>query len=130
MSRAPLMPKATAVWLVENTALTFRQIADFCGLHELEGRVSVGRVGRAGDVGRAAPGELGRQRVETLLAARRHHELGALSRQVARDAAPDALAGAGDDDDPPVEVVGDAAHWMIPVHSPPLITPATADRRQ
>ena len=36
MSRAPLMPKATAVWLVENTALTFRQIADYCGLHELE----------------------------------------------------------------------------------------------
>jgi hypothetical protein len=31
-----LMPKATAVWLVENTALTFKQIADFCGLHELE----------------------------------------------------------------------------------------------
>ena len=30
------MPKATAVWLVENTALTFRQIADFCNLHELE----------------------------------------------------------------------------------------------
>ena len=32
----PMMPKATAVWLVENTALTFRQIADFCELHELE----------------------------------------------------------------------------------------------
>ena len=32
----PLMPKATAVWLVENTALTFEQIADFCGLHQLE----------------------------------------------------------------------------------------------
>ncbi len=32
----PLMPKATAVWLVENTALTFDQIADFCGLHTLE----------------------------------------------------------------------------------------------
>jgi hypothetical protein len=32
----PLMPKATAVWLVENTALTFMQIADFCGLHILE----------------------------------------------------------------------------------------------
>ena len=32
----PLMPKATAVWLVENTALTFDQIADFCGLHPLE----------------------------------------------------------------------------------------------
>ncbi len=36
MSRAPLMPKATAVWLVDNTSLTFRQIADFCQLHELE----------------------------------------------------------------------------------------------
>jgi hypothetical protein len=33
---APLMPKATAIWLVENTALTFEQIADFCGLHILE----------------------------------------------------------------------------------------------
>ena len=32
----PLMPKATAVWLVENTGLTFDQIADFCGLHALE----------------------------------------------------------------------------------------------
>ena len=32
----PLMPKATAVWLVENTALTFEQIADFCDLHALE----------------------------------------------------------------------------------------------
>src|SRR5207248_3186314 len=33
---APLMPKATAVWLVENTSLTFDQIAEFCGLHPLE----------------------------------------------------------------------------------------------
>jgi len=32
----PLMPQATAVWLVDNTSLTFVQIADFCGLHELE----------------------------------------------------------------------------------------------
>ena len=32
----PLMPKATAVWLVENTALSFEQIADFCGMHPLE----------------------------------------------------------------------------------------------
>ena len=32
----PLMPKATAVWLVENSALSFEQIADFCGLHSLE----------------------------------------------------------------------------------------------
>lgn len=36
MSEKPLMPKATAVWLVENTSLTFDQIADFCGLHVLE----------------------------------------------------------------------------------------------
>jgi len=34
--RRPLMPKATAVWLVENTSLTFEQIAEFCGLHVLE----------------------------------------------------------------------------------------------
>lgn len=46
-----LMPKATAVWLVENTTLTFDQIAEFCGLHALEiqaiadGEVAVGMVG-------------------------------------------------------------------------------------
>ena len=36
MSQTPFMPKATAVWLVENTTLTFKQIANFCNLHELE----------------------------------------------------------------------------------------------
>src|SRR5437588_7351644 len=36
MAHPPLMPKATAVWLVENTALSFEQIADFCKLHPLE----------------------------------------------------------------------------------------------
>ena len=36
MSDAPLMPMATAMWLVENTTLTFKQIADFCKLHEVE----------------------------------------------------------------------------------------------
>ena len=47
----PLMPKATAVWLVENTALSFEQIAAFCGLHMLEikaiadGEVATGMVG-------------------------------------------------------------------------------------
>lgn len=47
----PIMAKATAVWLVENTTLTFKQIADFCGLHELEvqgiadGEVAVGMKG-------------------------------------------------------------------------------------
>ena len=47
----PLMPKATAVWLVENTSLTFDQIAEFCGMHPLEvqgiadGEVAIGIVG-------------------------------------------------------------------------------------
>ncbi len=47
----PLMPKATAVWLVENTALSFEQIAEFTGMHELEvqaiadGEVAIGIVG-------------------------------------------------------------------------------------
>ena len=47
----PLMPKGTAVWLVDNTTLTFNQIAQFCGLHELEvqaiadGDVAVGMQG-------------------------------------------------------------------------------------
>ena len=36
MTISPLMPKATAVWLVENTALSFDQIAYFCNLHPLE----------------------------------------------------------------------------------------------
>ena len=36
MSNTPLMPMATAVWLVENTSLTFKQIANFCNLHEVE----------------------------------------------------------------------------------------------
>ena len=36
MSEIPLMPKATAVWLVENTAISFKQIANFCNLHEVE----------------------------------------------------------------------------------------------
>jgi hypothetical protein len=47
----PLMPKATAVWLIEKTALTFTQIAEFCGMHPLEvqaiadGEVAQGIVG-------------------------------------------------------------------------------------
>jgi uncharacterized protein len=36
MNDKPFMPKATAVWLVENTKISFKQIADFCALHELE----------------------------------------------------------------------------------------------
>ena len=51
MSKAPLMPMATAVWLVENTTLTFKQIANFCKLQEVEiqgiadGEVAKGIVG-------------------------------------------------------------------------------------
>ena len=51
MTNAPLMPMATAVWLVENTSLTFNQIANFCKLHEVEvqgiadGEVAKGIVG-------------------------------------------------------------------------------------
>lgn len=47
----PTMPKATAVWLIENTTLTFKQIGDFCGMHELEvkgiadGEVAQGIIG-------------------------------------------------------------------------------------
>ena len=51
MSEAPLMPMATAVWLLDNTSLTFKQIANFCKLHEVEvkgiadGEVAKGIVG-------------------------------------------------------------------------------------
>ncbi len=51
MNNIPLMPMATAVWLVENTTLTFKQIAEFCNLHEVEiqgiadGEVAKGIVG-------------------------------------------------------------------------------------
>ena len=51
MSNGPLMPMATAVWLVDNTSLTFKQIAEFCKLHEVEvqgiadGEVAKGIIG-------------------------------------------------------------------------------------
>ena len=49
--KRPLMPKATAVWLIENTALSFEQFSEFCQLHELEvqgiadGDVAIGMQG-------------------------------------------------------------------------------------
>lgn len=61
-----LMPKATAVWLVENTSLSFEQIADFCGLHTLEvqgiadGEVAVGIVG----LDPVANGQLSREEIQ------------------------------------------------------------------
>jgi len=62
----PLMPKATAVWLVENTALTFDQIGEFCGLHALEvqaiadGDVATGMIG----LDPIANGQLTRDEIE------------------------------------------------------------------
>ena len=47
MSSAPLMPVATAIWLVDNTSLTFKQIAEFCKMHEVEIRsIADGEVGK------------------------------------------------------------------------------------
>ena len=49
--KLPLMPKATAIWLIDNTSLSFSQISEFCGLHELEvqgiadGDVAIGMQG-------------------------------------------------------------------------------------
>ena len=67
MSNAPLMPMATAVWLVENTTLTFKQIARFCDLHELE----IKRIA-SGDVVKGIKaqnpilaGQLSREEIET-----------------------------------------------------------------
>ncbi len=61
-----LMPKATAVWLVDNTSLTFDQIADFCGLHPLEVRgIADGEVAR--DIRGADPianGQLSREELD------------------------------------------------------------------
>ena len=66
MSNAPLMPNATAVWLVENTSLTFDQIADFCKLHPLEVKgIADGEVAR--DIRGADPianGQLNREELD------------------------------------------------------------------
>ena len=62
----PLMPKATAVWLVENTALTFEQISEYCGMHSLEvqaiadGEVAIGMQG----ADPIADGELTQQEID------------------------------------------------------------------
>src|SRR5450432_2688773 len=75
MSEAPLMPKATAVWLVENTSLTFDQIAEFCKLHPLEvkgiadGEVATGIKGHDP----IASGQLSREEIATAEADREHH---------------------------------------------------------
>jgi hypothetical protein len=66
VEQKPLMPKATAVWLVDNTSLTFEQIADFCGLHPLEvNGIADGEVAR--DIRGADPianGQLNREELD------------------------------------------------------------------
>ena len=66
MNNTPLMPMATAVWLVENTTLTFKQIAEFCNLHEVEIQgIADGEVGK-GIVGYnpIIAGQLTREEIE------------------------------------------------------------------
>jgi hypothetical protein len=62
----PLMPKATAVWLVDNTSLTFEQIADFCGLHPLEVKGIADEDVAKGIKGQdpVASGQLSREQIE------------------------------------------------------------------
>jgi hypothetical protein len=66
MMDRPLMPKATAVWLVDNTSLTFEQIADFCGLHPLEVKgIADGEVGMGiRGLDPVAGGQLGREELD------------------------------------------------------------------
>src|SRR6201996_2129082 len=70
-----LMPKATAVWLVDNTSRTFEQIADFCGLHPLEVKgIADGEVAR--DIRGADPianGQLSREELDAAQADPKHH---------------------------------------------------------
>src|SRR3954447_11423141 len=79
---APLMPKATAVWLVENTSLTFEQIAEFCGLHPLEVKgIADGEVAR--DIRGADPianGQLSREELDAAQANAKHRMLAQKSR--------------------------------------------------
>jgi len=70
----PLMPKATAVWLVDNTSLTFEQIADFCGLHPLEVKGIADEDVAKGIKGQdpVTSGQLSREAIE---AAEKNHKL-------------------------------------------------------
>jgi uncharacterized protein len=65
MSMQPLMPKGTAVWLVENTALSFEQIANFCKLHPLEVKAIADDEGAQSILGRdpVASGQLSREEI-------------------------------------------------------------------
>ena len=82
MSDQILMPKATAVWLVDNTSLTFEQIADFCGLHRLEVRgIADGEVAR--DIRGADPianGQLNREELDRAGADAKYRMIAQVSR--------------------------------------------------
>lgn len=62
----PILPKATAIWLIEHTSLTFKQIADFCGIHELEVKgIADGEVsGGISGVDPIAGGQLTKEEIE------------------------------------------------------------------
>ncbi len=84
----PLMPMATAVWLVDNTGLTFKQIAAFCGLHELEvqgvadGTIGANMVGQDPTMnGQLEPAELKRCEADPKAALQiKHHDVEARAR--------------------------------------------------
>ena len=95
MSIAPLMPKATAVWLVDNTALSFDQVADFCKMHPLEVRAIAD--------GDAAQGIKGSE--EAL-----HKLLGVLARAWRKRARPNTSVNARPSGVPPSPAPGCAYH--------------------
>jgi hypothetical protein len=74
MQDAPLMPKATAVWLVENTALSFDQVAEFCKLHPLEVKAIADGDAAQGIKGLdpIQTGQLSREEIETAVADPEH----------------------------------------------------------
>src|ERR1700680_527013 len=74
MAHPPLMPKATAAWLVENTALSFEQVADFCKLHPLEVKAIADGDAAQGIKGLdpVLTGQLSREEIETATAAPSH----------------------------------------------------------
>jgi len=109
------MPKATAVWLVENTALTFEQIAAFCGLHALEvkaiadGEVAVGMVG----LDPVASGQLTQEEIDRCAAnpaGRLQRRIQDLPQPVARSKGPRYTPVTKRGDKP------DAISWLIKAH--------------
>ncbi|MBM3598713.1 MAG: DUF1013 domain-containing protein [Alphaproteobacteria bacterium] len=121
----PLMPKATAVWLVENTPLTFEQIAEFCGLHSLEvqaiadGEVATGMQG----LDPVVNGQLTKEELERCIAdpaARLNMASSDIPQPVARPRGPRYTPIAKRQDKP------DAIAWLIKHY--PMLTDAQISR--